>query len=66
MNRFWNGGNRTYGAALRQQFSADRDELTARLAAAQTDGERRELQEQIARLTDTYREKSRAVGRGLF
>jgi hypothetical protein len=66
MNRFWEGGPKVYGGALRQQFRAERDKLRVQAAAAQTDAERHELQTRIVRLTDAYGEKSRAIGRNLF
>ncbi len=65
-NRFVAGGARVYANALRKRFHVELDQLKSRLKAAGTEPERTELQRQIARLTEEYRQKPRAIDRSLF
>jgi hypothetical protein len=66
MNKFWTGGTAAYGKALQVQYRAELHELRSQLNSAATESQRRELQQRIARLTETYRERSRAMRRSLF
>ena len=66
MNRFLQGGPQDYGKALRQQHRGELDALRIQLKAATTEVQREEIQQQIVRLNEAYRAKSRSSGRSLF
>ncbi len=66
MNRFWSGGAEVFDKALQSQCRAELEKLCAQLKTAGTESERLELERQIAGLTETYRQKSRAIRRSLF
>ena len=66
MSHVWNGGHRAYGHALQQEYRDAVDKLRAQLQSANSDRERQEIEEQIVRLTENYREKLRASHRSLF
>ena len=66
MNGFWTGGADACNKALREQHDAELAKLRTQLESAATESQRQDIQQQIARLTEIYRAKSRAVGRGLF
>ena len=66
MTKFWEGGPAAYGKALQSQYRAELRELRTQLKSAATESQRRELQQRIVRLSETYREKSRAMRRSLF
>ena len=66
MNKFWTGGARAYQQALQEQHQTALEELRAQLQAAESAAAREAIEQQIVRLTEAYREKSRAGRRSLF
>jgi hypothetical protein len=65
-NNFWEGGPNTYGEALETEYHAELGALRAQFKSARTESERLDIERQIARLTEVYREKSQATRRSLF
>ena len=66
MTNLWVGGEDAYWEALSKEYHAERDKLRTQLKSAKTESEQQELVQQIARLTETYWEKLRAIPRSLF
>jgi hypothetical protein len=65
-NNFLEGGAKAYGKALQAQHREELDKLHAQLKSAKMESERLQIEQQIARLNETYREKSQATRRGIF
>ena len=66
MNGFWTGGADACGKALREQHDTELAKLRTQLESAATESQRRDIQQQIVRLTETYRAKSQATRRSIF
>ena len=66
MNKIWTGGGNAYRGALREEHRLAVDKLRSQLQAAETEAERQDIEQQIVRLAETYREKLRTIPGSLF
>ncbi len=64
--KFWTGGGKNYGKALRERYNAERKQLRARLKQCTDPDERRVLSEEIEKLKKDFQYRLRSIGHSLF
>jgi hypothetical protein len=65
-HKFVAGGANAFREALREQHRTQVGKLRTQLKSAKNEAERLTIQQEIARVSEIYRERKRASGRSLF